>query len=483
MLQLEPFLLSISILIILSVVIARVTNNIGVPVLLLFLGVGMLAGEEGFGNIVFSDAQVAQSIGIIALILILFSGGLDTPWKTVRPVLGAAIKLSTLGVLITTFAVGIFLHYVFDLPFLVSMLVGAVISSTDAAAVFSILNSRNINIKGNSGPLLELESGSNDPMAIFLTISFLELITGKADSVWGLLVLFVLQMGLGLILGVILGRLIVILINKLKFPVEGFYYVFTLATAIFTYALTSSLNGSGFLAVYVAGVIVGNNEIVFKKSLFRFFDGLAWLSQIVMFLTLGLLVFPSQVFKVVDTGLIISLYLIFFARPIGVFAALYRSEFTFKEKVLISWVGLRGAVPIILATFPLLAGIEQAGWIFNVVFFIVLTSSLLQGWSIPLAAKLLGLSKPSELKINSPLEFSYPENLDMKLINLKVPPKPTLVGKSLVEIPVLKGNLVIVIYRNGNYFVPSGGTSLEEGDVVQLLVKKENVKELRDFFH
>ncbi|WMJ75009.1 potassium/proton antiporter [Cytophagaceae bacterium ABcell3] len=481
--QLETFLLTISLLIILSVVIAKVTNNIGVPVLLLFLGVGMLAGEEGLGGITFTDAQAAQSIGIMALIMILFSGGLDTKWPVVKPVLFPALSLATLGVFATTFFVGLFLWLVLDLPFLVSMLVGAVISSTDAAAVFSILSSRNINLKGNSGPLLELESGSNDPMAIFLTISFLQLITTETSSVLSLIPLFFLQMGLGLFAGAVSGKVLVILINKLKFPVEGFYSVFTLAFAVFTYALTTTFQGSGFLAVYVAGVIVSNNEIVFKRSLFRFFDGLAWLSQIVMFLTLGLLVYPSQVVQVTGLGIMISLFLIFVARPAGVFLSLAFFNFKLKEKLLISWVGLRGAVPIILATFPLLAGIPEAGWIFNVVFFIVLTSSLLQGWTLPAAAKLFKLDMPSEQKLQSPLEFSYPEKLDMKLVNLRVPDNSAVEGKALVEISELKGNLVVVIYRDGNYFVPGGGTVLESGDVIQVLAQKEKLKSLRECFN
>ncbi|MFN6946669.1 MAG: potassium/proton antiporter [Cytophagaceae bacterium] len=481
--HLETFLLSISLLIILSVIIAKVTNNIGVPVLLLFLGVGMLAGEEGIGGIVFTDAQVAQSIGIIALILILFSGGLDTKWSIVRPVLLPAISLATLGVLATTLTVGLFLYLAFDISFLVCMLVGSVVASTDAAAVFSILSSRNINIKGRSGPLLELESGSNDPMAIFLTISFLQLITQDSASIWHLILTFFLQMGLGFVIGAFAGKSMVVLINKLKFPVEGFYAVFTLAFAIFTYAITTTFQGSGFLAVYVAGVVISNNEIVFKRSLFRFFDGLAWLSQIVMFLTLGLLVYPSKIVNIMGIGLLISLFLIFVARPVGVFIALAGSSFKIKEKLFVSWVGLRGAVPIILATFPLLAGIPEAGWLFNVVFFIVLTSSLLQGWTIPFAAKMLKLDAPSEQKLQYPIEFSYPEKLDMKLINLRVPPKSAIEGRSLVEIAQLKGNLVIVIYRSGNYFVPSGGTVLEAGDVIQVLAKKDSLKELKKFFH
>lgn len=442
----------------------------------------MIAGSEGPGGIYFDDAQIAQSIGIISLVLILFSGGLDTKWKKVRPVLVPSLILSTIGVLVTTFAVGVFVHWVFHIPFLVSLLLGAVVSSTDAAAVFSILGFRNLNLKGNVRPLLELESGTNDPMAVFLTISIIELITLRETSIFTLIGIFFLQMGLGMVLGAGIGRSMVYLINRLRFPIEGFYPVFALAFAVLTYAFTTKLNGSGFLAVYVAGVIVGNNEIVYKRTLFRFFDGLAWLAQIGMFITLGLLVFPSQLVPVIPMGLLISAFLIFLARPIGVFISLYKTSFSIKEKILVSWVGLRGAVPIILATFPLLAGVKEANLIFYVVFFIVLTSALIQGWTTPMAAKLLNLDAPPEVKIESPVEFSYPQNSDMKLINLKVLDKQSIVGKSLVQIQELKGSLIVTIYRDGQYFVPSGGTILEAGDVIQVLTGKEKISDLKSYF-
>ncbi|MBX9852249.1 MAG: potassium/proton antiporter [Cytophagaceae bacterium] len=478
----DTLLLSLSLLIIISILISRFTKNIGVPVLLLFIGVGMLAGSEGPGGIEFDDPRVAQSVGIIALILILFSGGLDTKWKYVRPSIKSAISLSTLGVFITTFSIGIFVYYVFKLPFLVSLLFGAVVSSTDAAAVFSILSFRNLNLKGEVKPLLELESGSNDPMAVFLTISIIQLITIQETSYFSLALFFIIQMGLGFLIGAIGGRLTVFLINKLKFPIDGFYMVFALACAFLIYGLAAALHGSGFLAIYVAGIIVSNNEIVHKKMLFRFFDGLAWLAQIGMFISLGLLVFPSKIEAIMPTGIIISLFLIFIARPLGVFISLSKSQFNFKEKLLVSWVGLRGAVPIILATFPLLHGIKKADWIFNVVFFIVLTSALIQGWTIPWIAKLLKLDAPPENKFSSPIEFSSTNQLNMKLLNLSVLDKAPIVKKSLVEIEPLKGSLVVMISRRGDYFVPSGGTVLEQGDIIQVLTPNEKITELKDYF-
>jgi cell volume regulation protein A len=480
--HIETLLLSLSLLILISILIAKISRNIGIPILILFIGVGMLAGSEGPGQIAFDNLEVAQSVGIISLIFILFTGGLETKWSSVQPILLSSLSLSTLGVLITTFTVGTFVHFAFHISFLPSLLMGAVISSTDAAAVFSILSFRKLNLKGNVKPLLESESGTNDPMAVFLTISLVELIKIKSTTIAGIAGFFVLQMCLGFLIGIGGGRLMVSLINRLRFPVEGFYTVFAIAFAVLIYSLTATLQGSGFLAVYIAGIIVGNNQVVLKKSLFRLFDGLAWLAQIGMFLTLGLLVFPSHLLPVMKTGILISLFLIFIARPLSVFVSLYFSSFNWKEKTLISWVGLRGAVPIILATFPLLAGVKEAGWIFNVVFFIVLTSALLQGWTTPFAAKILHLDAPADQHISHPIEFNTSQDINMKLVNLTLPDKNPAITKSLVEIAVLKGSLVILISRGGHYFVPSGGTILEAGDVLQVLAEKEKIASLKDFF-
>ncbi len=481
--NIDTLLLFISVLIIVSIIIAKISNNIGVPIMLLFIGVGMMAGSEGPGNIYFDDAELTQNIGIIALVFILFSGGLDTKWKHVKHILKPAISLSTLGVLITTISIGAFVHYIFDIDWLVGLLLGAVVSSTDAAAVFSIISTRNINLKGGIKPLLELESGTNDPMAVFLTISLIELITIKEFSIWSLTIDFVLEMGVGLAAGLLLGKLYVLLINKIRFPIEGFYTVFTLAFAMFIYSLTTSLQGSGFLAVYVGGLMVSNNDIVHKKSIFRFFDGIAWLSQIGMFLTLGLLVYPSELIKGFSVEILIALFLILFARPLGVFTSLAFSSYQWREKLFISLVGLRGAVPIILATFPLLANIKEAGWIFNIVFFIVLTSALLQGWPMPFLARWLGLDAPYVKKIKSPIEFSEYEESNMKLINLKISDRNTAyLKKSIVQLPELKGSLIVTVFRDEKYFVPTGGTILEPNDTIQVLADNEKAEQLERYF-
>lgn len=483
MFSLEVLLLLISTLIIASLVIARISNNLGVPILLLFLGVGMIAGSEGPGGIYFDDAKMAQSIGIICLIFILFSAGLDTKWKHVKPVLWPSVVLATFGVLVTTLLIAVFVHYVFAVDFKISLLLGAVVSSTDAAAVFSIIGARNIKLKGRITPLLELESGSNDPMAVFLTFSLIQIVLTDEVSVGGLILHFVMEMGLGLLTGILFGKLMIWLINKIKFTIDGFYTVITLAFALLIYGFTTYIHGSGFLAVYIAGLVVNSHEIVHKKTIFRFFEGVAWLSQICMFLTLGLLVYPSQLLAGLEVELIIAVFLIFIARPVGVYLSLIPFKYSKREIIFISLVGLRGAVPIILATFPLLSGIREANWIFNVVFFIVLTSAIIQGWPLPLLAKYLRLDSPSTAKINSPVEFSEYQNSNMKLINLSVSEnRSEIANKSIVQIPRLKGSLIVTVLRNGKYFVPSGGTILEAGDKIQVLAENKNVDELMTYF-
>lgn len=474
--SIDTLLLLGSVLILLSLAIAKLTDNIGVPTLLLFLGVGMLAGSEGPGGIAFDDAGLAQSIGTVALVFILFAGGLSTKWSSVRPTMWQAFSLATIGVLFTAVAVGWFVMELLDIPFLNAMLFGAVVSSTDAPAVFSILQSRHISLKGKLRPLLELESGSNDPMAIFLTFGLIDVLTGEASGPADLILRFFYQMGFGAVVGVVFGRLMTVLLNRLSFSYDGFYPVFTLAAAVFTYGITVLIGGSGFLAVYLAGLIVGNGDIVQKKTLFRFFDGLAWLAQIGMFVTLGLLVYPSQIGYVAVTGLAVSFFLILIARPVSVFVSLAASRMEWREKALVSWVGIRGAVPVILATFPLLAGVPNANALFNVVFFIVLTSALFQGWSIPVVARWLKVDAPMEKRTPSPLEFEAPKGADTDLVDFIIPFRSAHAGKPIVELGMPEDTLITLIIRNDKFLVPSGGTVLEPGDTVMVLVNKSNTQ-------
>ncbi|MCU7493689.1 MAG: potassium/proton antiporter [Ignavibacteria bacterium] len=480
MIPVEYYILISSILILISIGIARFSHNLGIPTLLLFIGIGMLAGSEGIGGIEFDNAYIAQTVGIIALIFILFSGGLGTDWTEVRPVLRDSLSLATLGVFLTAIITGLLAYMVLDLSLLACILIGSIVSSTDAAAVFAVLRSKNVSLKNRLKPLLELESGSNDPMAVFLTLGLIQLNLKPDTSLWNLLGLFLMQMGLGSVIGLASGRGIAFLINYLKVPYQGVYPVLLLASACFVYSATALLNGSGFLAVYIAGIVIGNQEIVHKKVLNRFFDSMAWLSQICVFLILGLLVFPSRLIKVTESGLLLSFFLIFIARPLSVFISMIFSKFSFREKLFISWVGLRGAVPIVLATFPLMYGVQGAGFFFSLVFFIVLTSALLQGWTINPMARLLKVDTPEVKVPQSPIEFSQVEGMDADLVDFYVFEGSKNVGKSLVELRLPHDSLVVLINRNENYIVPSGGTTIENGDILLILVSNENLNKVKE---
>ena len=387
----EEWLLISSVLLLASVLAWKIASWLGIPALLLFIGIGMLAGSDGPGGIYFDNAFVAQSVGVVALAFILFAAGLDTQWKVVRPALAAALALSTLGVLLTAAVVAIFALFVLHVLFLEGLLMGAIISATDAAAVFSVLRARNLHLTGKLLPLLELESGMNDPMAVFLTLGVTRLLANPQQPVWTVLVLFVQQMGVGTICGLVLGWGAIQLISRLKLDAEGLYPVLTIALVLLTYGLTAILGGSGFLAVYLVGLILGNSSVQHMGRLTRFHDGLAWVMQIGMFLILGLLVFPSHLPALVVSGLLMTGAAIFFARPLSVILTLLPFKMSFREKLFVSWVGLRGAVPIVLATFPLLAGLPKAPFLFDLVFFVVLASVLLQGTTVPLVARWLGV--------------------------------------------------------------------------------------------
>ena len=388
----EQFILIGSLLLFISIIISKTSNRLGIPSLVFFLLIGMLAGSEGIGGIYFDNPNITQFIGIIALVIILYSGGLDTKWRDVKPVLGRGVVLSTAGVLITTVTVGLFINWITGFSLISSLLIGAIVSSTDAAAIFSIFRSKNQELKNNIIPTLELESGTNDPMAYFLTTTLIFLILNPTTSVWSTILLLVQSIGLGVILGVIFGKGSVKLINSIKLHIQGLYPVLTIALAFLTFSVTYFVGGNGFLSVYISALILGNSYFVNKKIQMQFFDGMAWLMQIIMFLTLGLLVFPSQIVPIIGVGILISFFLILVARPLAVFLCLSPFKVGFKDKIFISWVGIRGAVPIIFATYPIVAGISGANMIFNIVFFITLTSALIQGSTIHVIAKHLGLS-------------------------------------------------------------------------------------------
>ena len=403
-LAIENIFIGTAVLLLLSIISSKASSKLGIPALLLFLTVGMLAGSEAIGGIEFEDPLLAKSIGDLALTLILFAGGLDTQWRQIRPVLWKGLTLSTVGVVLTMLLLGSFAWFVlgsfssFDIgtkgiTWLEGLLLGAIVSSTDAAAVFSTLRSSNLALKGDLQPLLELESGSNDPMAVLLTTSLLGIMTTADASIINLGISLIQQLVVGSVLGYGFGLGSVWVINHLRLGTQGLYPVATLALALLTFGVTGIFGGNGFLAVYIAGLAIGNRRLVNKEIILSFHDGLAWLMQITMFLVLGLLVFPSRLLPIAGVAVAMSLFLMFVARPLSVFLSLAFTRVSFREKLFISWVGLRGSVPIILATFPLMAGIAQADRVFNVVFFLVLTSVLIQGLSLAPVARWLHLAE------------------------------------------------------------------------------------------
>lgn len=465
----ELVLIVVAALLLLSIFASKAAGWLGVPSLLLFLLLGMLAGSEGIGGIAFDDAALAQAIGVVALALILFAGGLETDWDFVKPTLYSGISLATLGVVITAILVGFFAHAFLNFGLLEGLLLGAILSSTDAAAVFAVLRGRGVHLQGKLEPLLELEAGSNDPMAVFLTIALTSLVAQPTQPIGQFFLFFLQQMILGVLGGIVIGQLGLWLINRLRLEYDGLYPVLTLALAMLTYGATAALGGSGFLAVYLAALLLGNRDFIHKKSLTRFHDGMAWLMQIAMFLSLGLLVFPSRLLPMAGMGLIIALFLMLIARPFSALVALLFSRFTLRERLMVGWVGLRGAAPIILATFPLLAGLPKADTLFHLVFFAVLASVLLQGPTIVPIARWLGVEAPQLRRQPAP-EMPLKE----ATVEVILPPDSAAVGRQLLDVGLPSGVLVVLIGRDGQTFVPSGSTTLAARDKLLLISAPED---------
>ena len=467
--------LSVSILMFLSVLVSKTAYRTGLPVLVLFLIIGMLAGSEGIGKISFDSPKMAQFLGIIALCFILYSGGLDTKYKQIKPILWRGITLSTLGVLLTAVGLGAFVYWVTDFGWLESLLLGSIVSSTDAAAVFGIFRSKNTGLKRNLRPTLELESGSNDPMAYFLTLTFISLINQPETTIWAMIPIFLKGMIIGGIMGFLIGKLTVSVINRVNLYVEGLYPVLTIAMMFFSYSFTELIGGNGFLAIYISGLVVGNSSFVHKRSLLKFYDGFAWLMQIIMFLTLGLLVFPSQMLPIVGVGLLISAFLMLVVRPVAMILCLLPFKIHYKDLTFVSWVGLKGAVPIIFATYPMVENIPNANMIFHIVFFITLTSLLLQGTTLFNVAKWLKLSIPEEAAKKTILEFDS-DTIKSILEEITVNPDFRCVNQEIMNLKLPKTALIVIIERDDKYFTPNGSTVIEAGDRLTVLAdSKDNL--------
>jgi len=478
---LDIYLLVIAFLTLLSVIASKLSNTFGIPALFIFLGLGMLAGSDGLLGIHFDDVEIARNVGTVALIFILFAGGLDTAFRAIKPILKEGILLATLGVVLTALVVAIGIYFLFDFSFLESLLIGAIISSTDAAAVFAILRAKGIHLKKKLAPLLELESGSNDPMAIFLTIAILQMIIlPQLPSIGEWILEFFLQFIIGGVLGYLFGITLPMILNRVHLSFYGLYPVLTIGWVLLLFSSTSILDGNGFLAVYIAGIAANTKEFVHKKNLVGFHDGVSWMMQITVFLVLGLLVFPSELPNVALSSLAIAFWLMFVARPFGVFLSMYFSTFPFREKLFISWVGLRGSVPIILATYPFIENFEHSALIFNMVFFIVLASILIQGTSLPFVAKLL---KVEVLKDDKDKKISFSPLFYKSLKQFYIQKSSPVINKSIVELDLPLDFLILLINRNGKYFKPTGSTLLEENDMllIQCDTKKQYKRGLEHF--
>ncbi len=452
-----------SILLIISIFTSKTSYRTGVPTLLIFLVIGMMAGSDGVGGVHFNNLEDAQFIGTVALIFILYSGGLDTKKENIVPVIAQGLVLSFLGVLITALVLGYFIHYVTDFNWIESMLLSSIVSSTDAASVFAIFRSRNMGISNKISSTLELESGSNDPMAYLLTITFLDLMLKPEMQGWDVVLLFLKGVVFGGLLGIAFGFITVKIINKINLSIDGLYPVLVIAMAVLTFAATDYVQGNGYLAVYIAALILGNSNFVHKRSIIRTYDGINWFMQVVMFLMLGLFVNPRELMPIIGIGLLISFFMILVARPVAVFLCLIPFKVKLNEKLLISWVGLRGAVPIIFATYPLAAGIPQAHTIFNIVFFIAVISLLVQGMTIPQVARLLGLAvdKPPARKR---IDFDkYTDSLG-GVTEVLISDTCPSIGKSIVELGLPQQLLIVMVHRDDMNFAPNGSTILKAGD-------------------
>ena len=458
-------LLGCSALLVFSVVASKTSFKIGVPTLIIFLAIGMLVGTDGLG-IEFDDYHFTHVLGTIALNFILFSGGLDTKISSVKPVAGKGLSLATLGVFFTALLVGLFTYWITDFTFLESLLLGSIVSSTDAAAVFSIFRTQKAGLKRKLKDVIELESASNDPMAYFLTITIISIMQQGDTNYWLLFPNFVMQMFLGAVLGVVLGYLFVKLINKISLDISGLYPVLCIGINLFVYSFTTYLGGNGFLAIYLCALVLGNSVLAHKKTLVMFYDGFAWLMQVVMFLALGLLVNPSEMIPYIGIGLAVSFFLMLVARPVASIISLIPFKMPFKDQVFVSWCGLRGAVPIVFATYALLADLPVANGIFIIVFFVVLTSMLIQGTTFVKFGRKLGLTKKEE----DGNKFSFNEDGDfaseLKEVLLE---NPDCDGKMIMDLKLPDGALVVYVKRGKQYITPTGSTVVQVGDKILIM--------------
>ena len=472
-----------SILIIASIILSKAGARFGIPTLLVFLIAGMLFGTDGLG-LQFNSAEDAQFLGVIALSVILFSGGLDTRFSDIKPILTPGIVLSTLGVVLTTLFAGLFISWIsgfewlnITLPLTTSLLLAATMSSTDSASVFNILRSQRMSLKHNLRPMLELESGSNDPMAYMLTLVLIQVVGAGAVTASEVFTMLFVQFVIGGSVGFLLGRGAVLFINKLQLSNTSLYPIIAFGLIFLVYSLTDVCHGNGFLAVYIAGIVMGNSRMGFKREITTFLDGITWLCQIVLFLILGLLVNPHELVSVALAGTLIGVFMIVVARPLSVMLCLLPfKHINFKSRLFVSWVGLRGAAPILFATYPIIADVEGANIIFNIVFFVTILSLIVQGTTLSNIAQALNISEPEPEKPDH-FGIEIPEELETALSSIDVTAEMLVEGVTLKEIKLPHGALVMLIRRGQEFIVPNGSVQLRPGDRLLMLSQERKPRE------